>query len=809
MISFVFLFAALSIKLEPGDSIYTKPAGTFEYGTIAPQFVPGATPASNACKRLDSHVAASLYSIREAIFQRCCWHLLNGSYGAPANYTSWNDLKSVDFCPSNSFYFVGTHNGEPEYEWGMTPTNSAWFPKTISFRSVFPDDMASHTNRIVRSPRVLARLKSDIDRVCGIFGAYEDASVTNDLSVPYFGYSINGRGTYLDPTVDHLALINGNWHEGGDVGMANMEAGFLRPMAAVKNDIATGGVGTGGVFTAYGGNVDFIWFRPDTFVWYPAKSMLDGYVDSNGQDIREGPCASDLVRAAAPAFADFSVEQIHNVAKLDSPRIIWQRAALAGAALSFASVWFLPEISPRLYVLSDINHIDFDGACIDELCDNPGGYMPYSEAKDISYDAHMWIDYISPTPIPFVADQGNAIYSVNATNKFGMSVLAAGFNIDMFGKNEDSVAATNSTSEARKIVYHSYTDFGWADDSASEAIKGLVFLLFRPEAFKQDSGWLDVDIPEGEYHSGKDFDVHIPPGISGDGDKIYLRMRSDSGSGVNFYKLDVEDAFCTGLVHVAASANGTGIIPLDYPAASIDCRECYRRWRAHDRVETNITAIGALPYGCPWNNHVREKALLNYSMFVGSKDGEFDFGASADGSKTTEMYTRLTVEDLPSLTASAFTRAQEKPRKTMISDLKTVEGKFLSSFCNNDDHIYSVFDAPEFDAQRDESRILSQVKKEIADHYCQIDGAAPAGFVGSASFSVVNGVKRWGSVNGDEKNTVLMVVLSYSFTEERNSIVNVRHSPKWRFDVRSSLFIRWDYPTFNSNDELLGFKKGQ
>lgn len=198
--------ALASITCKTGVAPTFRLPPSVSSATIPSEFVPGGTPYSDANKRLGLYAMASMIGTYEANFQRRILPTLT-DYGARKG-KSIGDLLESDFGTANA----------------PSMTNDTWF-------TYYPGEYAAATNRDFSGRR---RIDAELLRMLN-YHVLGDSFRSNRLDYAYNAFpgwngvspDAGGRSFWLDPTIDHNALVSGSWQVDGDDGCAAFGDGYL------------------------------------------------------------------------------------------------------------------------------------------------------------------------------------------------------------------------------------------------------------------------------------------------------------------------------------------------------------------------------------------------------------------------------------------------------------------------------------------------------------------------------------------------------------------------------------------------------
>lgn len=673
ILSSLILFAAL--RCDPSVmSVYSLPAGAV-HSEIAPSSVPGAVPAADASKRLTGATFSAMYGLREALFQRWLVTRLNATYGGAAT-ADWSNLPAVDFMSTNT---------------AATTTNGYWFdPQTF----ILDDEAEDHAKRNISSPRISVKIVEPVDAICDALKQNSPISGLVPQTESSYESSLNKVRTWLDPSVDHISLVHGQWQRNGDDSLADVDAGFLRSLHESPNDLAA--ADSCGLF---GDSVQPASLRGKYVTGKMEQgglkdSMLEKFYTDDGLHRAAATNLSAFLSALAPGLPSNAVSQAA-IANAKSRRIDWSRFALANAVTSLASTYFASDIAAS-YGMADED-------AVGNLWRSPGGCQCVAVAENIYVDAVSETSYECAETTDEDDDSKILIAAVESPTT-GARALAYLFDTSNLVDCVKSHVVTNDgsqisvyTNDINQAYDFYYEDFD--DGSTIVVVSAGLLIDFYPNALVEstaDDGYFKFvkttleKIPPGVYPADN-FRVKVSQETVGDAvnrDRLFIYTFPPEGEttptipeyaqNLPLFELNPMRSSRKIRVHVLRHAGGSGVRPAAEQPAVVTAD----KWDTYAIDDmTRMRAPGVLPKGCPLVSCLDRAAVFNYSTIFVSflpkadvRRGEMTF---VDPSNPSFAYSRLTAENAAPCDDDALQTACEKPWLSMRDDLATKEADAL------------------------------------------------------------------------------------------------------------------------------------
>lgn len=494
-----FLAAAFAATLTCDPSVfptYVRPKGVPASGTLNPRGVPGAVSTREAFPRIETNAASAMIGLREGYMQRILWPKLVNAAGV-AKFDGWGDgYENVVFATTNY-----TCNGD------------SWMSGSDSSSFSFDGDFENPTNRIFKTPRIVAGTKERADAIISRF-------LSKSHGFPYSGY-------WCVPGIDHMGQCSfGVPVDGENESLINFDNGAFLPLSRCIDDITNPTntlasprddnytqVGSDHRVIKDDGNrfyrcgiKDFSPQRLFAFPWYGVdanpNSLLGASCSSTNADgvaydLRIGPKLSELLCAAAPGLP-VAASNLHAIAAdYKSPRIYWHRFALANALLGLTTDYVIPNAQAP-----DPNYETWDKVDMDFRGDNQYlRHVTKGIAMDVSSSSvatQVWSAVgkdagESPVTITMVYDK--------ETKSGGLQAV---YDLDKF----DSVAAGVTNTDFNVSCWTGLLEnatFGWSDYDSQFIAYIVVTQELKIATFNDDEsrdGYSSADVgnvPAGEY----------------------------------------------------------------------------------------------------------------------------------------------------------------------------------------------------------------------------------------------------------------------------------------------------------------------
>ena len=791
--SSIALIAALATRLDVAPA-YALPRGAVTNAALSAAAVPGALPYAQSRRRFDAEVCSAMYGLREAFVQRWLWPKSNATYGAPANFTG-KSLADVDLLSKD----------------GGADVSSACWVSLNAAPEILADELKDHSKRVFSSPRLSAKIATPVDSIC------EAVAKNKSLCLAYRADEGGYNGavtTWLDPSVDHLALVGSkeDWMTDGDAGAADYAAGFLRPLANCQNDVAP----SEGQNLLYGNRIGAASLRggyaAGVMLYKIGANRMDssafsgnaGYTASE-VDARSGTPLSQLLSTAAPGLPQ-SAEKLHTIATNVSRRIDWNRFALANAAISVPSWLFMSDIARGEYLADDVSSI------------LPGGCQNVAKTDYLEVQSKATVAFELEDETPASGDFKIFIGGMADTNGNEQAVFyVATTNAHKQVEKESTNAVEKSTSCA---YVNNYEYFYLRPQSEQQEIplRALLTADYYANALSTDNGGEfsahALTFDAGRY-DGTNFYVSAQTVRVGEQLKAIFAICASYDFAQTLGRPELADAAIftfdpmvskrKSRIEISPTFSFVANIPSEEETPVVDLS-------AFDGNSNRGRAPGLFSAQSPLASAVDSAAVLNYtSIFATTQTveeviaGKTRHYADADESKDSCIFSRLVKRDLSAYGAAEFQEACEAPFKTLRDDVKEQEAAFFSKLKLGTPSFVSMFEAETLDLS-DRVDNYCIVTSTVESVTCPLESSSQ-GY--SARIGIPSGIALL--VQGDDEKSLSWVAadadtpttnmwLRIQGVQDLGSATNSisLRSPVMSLENFSSLLMRFNFPAMQS-----------